>query len=100
MQKFVLLLISVSFLASGCSTKVTRYQQSIDGNAMDFSKVDTMKKGKACLGTRVFDFVIGGNNNSASAAAKNGDISIIKHVEQEFIISPFGSKNCTIVYGE
>ncbi len=97
MQKMGLLLITISlFVVSGCSTKVTKYQQTIDGNAMDFSKIDTMKKGKACLSGW------GNSDNSASAAAKNGNISVIKHVEKEWIFSPvwIGTKDCTIVYGE
>ncbi len=100
MQKIVLLLASIFLFAlSGCATKTTNYQQTINGSAMDFSKVDTMKTGKACLGMKIFDMYIGGDNNSSVAAAENGDISVVKHVEKEFIIG-IPSKSCTIVYGE
>lgn len=100
MQKIVLLLISIFLFAlSGCATKMTNYQQTIDGNAMDFSKADTMKMGKACLGTNIFGMYVGGDNNSVAAAAENGGISVVKHVEKEFILSAL-PKNCTIVYGE
>jgi len=91
MVKPALMLILPFLVLSGCATKVTEYQQTINGSATDFSKISSMKKGKACSS------IIGNSDSSLSAAAKNGGISSVKHVEKEML--PLG-QHCTVAYGE
>ena len=101
MKKSVLLLFAalcVLALASGCSTQMTRYTQTIDISGTDFSKLDKMKKGEACI-TRAFIMV--SYDNTIETAAKKGGITKVMHVEKKMgnPVSPF-FQNCTIVYGK
>ena len=92
---FILIAVLALVALSGCSLKMTKYEQTIDGSKMDFSKIDKMKKGTACLGG-------GKSDNSLATAAKNGDIKVVHHVEKESSIAFLGAlgKNCTIAYGK
>lgn len=102
MNKKKLILGGVAILMvtmTGCSTKGTMFEQTINGNAMDFSEIDSMKSGKACLGVGITGMTAG-TDNTAATAAKNGGIKVIHHVEKEYVMNPLGPVNCTIVYGK
>ena len=99
-SNFVLLVLCCFMLVlSGCSLKATRYSQTVDASQTDFSKIGTMKKGSACFQSFIFPI---SKDNSLASAIRDGDITVVKHVEKEYfgnVAVGFG-KNCTIVYGE
>ncbi|MDH5545284.1 MAG: TRL-like family protein [Gammaproteobacteria bacterium] len=101
MKKSVILLFSallVLGLASGCSTQMTRYTQTVDISSTDFSKLDGMKKGEACISRA---FIMVSYDNTIETAAKKAGITKVMHVEKKYgnPFSPF-FQNCTIVYGK
>lgn len=89
-------ILAVLLLATGCTTKFTKYEQTVDGNAVDFSKLSSMKKGEACRNVSV-----GSKDDTLSKAAAEGKISKVVYVERKTVFSPLliGTKFCTIAYG-
>ncbi|MDH5302298.1 MAG: TRL-like family protein [Gammaproteobacteria bacterium] len=92
-------LIAVAALLSGCSITSSRTVVEFDGSKTNYSELDKLKKGQACLSTvLIFPTTF---DKSVSTAAKNGGISKVAHVDQVYNEGFLGltRENCTVVYG-
>ena len=95
-RKTVLLMCLVALLASGCL--YTNIQRPMDS---DFQTTDLgSKEGRASNLSILWLFAWG--DAGTKAAADNGNISIIKHADQEFVAVLFGLyfRVTTVVYGD
>lgn len=104
MSKVVTLaLVCLGLLFAGCTTRHygTPAMMSYDGSALDYSKIDQMKSGRACSNEKDAN---GHYASTTTQAAKNGGIRFIKHVDTstEITRSLFSTtmKTCVTVYGE
>ncbi len=96
MLKKVALLILLMLFASGCL--YTNIQRPMD---TDFLTTDLgSKEGRASNRSVLWLFAWG--DAGTKAAADNGNISIIKHADQEFMVVLFGLyfRVTTVVYGD
>lgn len=88
--------------STGCAHQAitTNATMTYDGSAVDYSKIDSMKRAKVCKDIHSAD-----GDTTIIAAAKAAEISKIKHVDTSFeykqvLFWPTGQKNCVTVYGE
>jgi hypothetical protein len=96
MVKNVALLILLMLFASGCL--YTNIQRPLDKN---FHTTDLgSKEGQASNQSILWLFAWG--DAGTKAAAENGDISVIKHADQEMLVVLFGLyfRVTTVVYGD
>lgn len=96
MLKNVALLIFLMLFASGCV--YTNIQRPMD---TDFHTTDLgSKEGRASNLSILWLFAWG--DAGTKAAAENGDISVIKHADQESLVVLFGLyfRVTTVVYGD
>ena len=100
--KYSLLGLVSTLLITGCSYKNigTPAVMSYDGSNVDYSKIDTLKKGEACKNLTDLD-----GDDSVITAAKQAGISKIKHVDnsfkqKQFLFFYYDKQNCVTVYGE
>ena len=94
-RKTVLLMCLVALLTSGCL--YTNIQRPLDS---DFQSTDLgSKEGRASNHAVLLLFAWG--DAGTKAAAANGDISIIKHADQDWlVVFPFYIRYTTVVYGD
>ena len=100
-------LLAVLFLglavgSTGCAHKIasTSAMMTYDGSSVDYSKIDTLKKGTVCKDLHGSD-----GDTTIVAAAKAAEISKIKHVDTSYVYEqvlfwPTKQKSCVTVYGE
>jgi len=92
----LLCVVLAMFLLSGCvySHVLTPYDMNLDNTVLG------AKQGKAS--TESVLWLVAWGDGSTSAAAKQGGITTISHMDREVLFVLFGlySKTTTIVYGE
>ena len=96
MLKKIALLILLMLFASGCL--YTNIQRPLD---KDLQNTDLgSKEGRSSNRSVLWLFAWG--DAGTKAAAENGEIAVIKHADQEFMIVLFGiySRYTTVVYGD
>ena len=94
--------IVFGLLISGCVTSNSPSVNSVDLANVDFSYIETMKKGKSCS-KNIFFIPIG--SDQLLDATKDARIRHVKYVEKSFsgfplLFLPIFSKSCVIAYGE
>lgn len=100
--KYSLIGCTAAALMTGCSYKAfkTPAVMSFDGDKVDYTKIDEMKKAKVCqLLTE------GDGDSTVILAAKKAGISHIEHVDtsfeyDQFLFWRYNVKSCVVVYGE
>ncbi|MCP3922556.1 MAG: lipoprotein [Desulfobacterales bacterium] len=97
-MKKIILVISLLFIVTGCSTVYSPASNNVNINEVDFSRIDEMKQGIACS-YFIFGFGPFGETR-LTQAIKNGSIKKVKAVEYENAAYPFYSKSCICVYGD
>ena len=100
MPKLLLPVLLVSVFATGCTITSSRTVVEFDGSKTDYTKLDKMKKGEACM-EKIVGFPTK-TDGSIATAATNGGISKVKHVDQQYKQGPlnFTESLCTVVYGK
>ncbi len=100
MLKKILPILIITVFASGCAMTTSRTVVEFDGSKTDYTKLDSMKTGKACMSR--FMGIPTSLDASIVSAAKNGGISKIVHVDEIFDRGILGivTENCTVVYGK
>lgn len=85
-------------LLSGCSLKSTNYTNTFDAGEVNYASLDSMNKGEACI--KHFLGLPIATDSSVEKAAENGGISVVKHVDKEYVtVLPLFTAECTVVYG-
>lgn len=99
-SKKIIIAVITLLMMSGCAIKTSRTIVEFDGSKVDYSKLDSMKSGKACS-SRILGIPTS-LDSSVATAAKAGGIAKVAHVDQEFNRGVLGitSENCTVVYGK
>ena len=99
--KFSVVGITTTMLITGCSYKIaqTPAVMTYDGSNVDYSKISELKTGKICK------FISSAEGDTTIiAAAKEANISHIKHIDKSYEYSTFlgfnyAQKECVTVYG-
>jgi hypothetical protein len=92
-------ILSTSLLATaGCVVRTQTSSNVVNISETDFGKINSFKKGTACL-NNVLGFINWGDYLVTSAVAA-GKLRRVRFVESEFRSYFVFTKNCTIVYGE
>lgn len=100
-MKRAVAILTVAFLAGlggGCTTIYpTNAVNTNSLESLDFSRVQTMKRGESCART-ILGFISDGSASIADAARAAG-IRTVELVEYRHTLNPLFAKQCTIVYG-
>jgi len=94
--------ITLTIGFSGCAHKMIQTPANMvyNGNQVDYSTIDTLKKSTLCYKLGDAD-----KDTSIITAAKNAQISKIKHIDTEFkyktfLLWDYDRQSCITVYGE
>lgn len=87
----------VGLLFTGCAFKATPTAVTMDVTKIDFSKLESMKQGEACVSNFLF-FTTGYDKTLREAVADAG-ITDVKYVEEHNSPGIFASSRCLVVYG-
>ena len=100
MNKLLIAVIGLAFLALGCSTQYSPAINSVDLTKVDFTNAKSFKKGEAC-GIYILGF-IGPFFGDARIidAVKSANIKKVSAVDYKGYYYLLFSKNCVVVYGE
>jgi TRL-like protein family len=94
--KFVVAAMIAIFLVSGCvyTHVLTPYDTNLDKTVLG------QKKGKAAMHSILW--LVAWGDASTAAAAKDGRIGVVNHMDREFLNVLFGvyTETTTIVYGD
>jgi TRL-like protein family len=94
--KFVVAAMIAIFLVSGCvyTHVLTPYDTNLDKTVLG------QKKGKAAMHSILW--LVAWGDASTAAAAKDGGIGVVNHMDREFLNVLFGvyTETTTIVYGD
>ena len=100
MNKLLIAVIGLAFLAGGCSTQNSPAINSVDLTKVDFSDAKSFKVGEAC---GIYLFGLFGHFMGDARiidAVKSANIKKVSAVDYKGYYYLLFSKNCVVVYGE
>lgn len=96
MNKFALLLALAS---TGCAFRTTPVLNTVDVSAVDWTNVDTMKRGQGCA-TFLFGFIPVGGSASMVNAVKDANVTKVNAVATNYKNYIVIAQSCVEVWGE
>lgn len=87
----------VGLLFTGCAFKATPTAVTMDVTKIDFTKLESMKQGEACI-SRFLIFTTG-YDKTLREAVEDAGITDVKYVEEHVSTGFFTSSKCLVVYG-
>ena len=99
MNKLLIAVIGLAFLAVGCSTQYSPAINSVDLTKVDFTNAKSFKKGEAC---GIYLLGLFGPFKQARIidAIKSANIKKVSVVDYRSAYYVLFSKSCVVVYGE
>ena len=99
MNKLLIAVIGLAFLALGCSTQYSPAINSVDLTKVDFTNAKSFKKGEAC---GIYLLGLFGPFKQARIidAIKSANIKKVSAVDYRYAYYVLFSKSCVVVYGE